>query len=97
MNNILQLECLERDIIRDVKKHQVFNLGPIEIGESVERVMMRINRKVGCGHFGIVSLQRVSMTAIVNELSRIECLGEGTDIVIGCRCCCSASRNVIIE
>jgi len=37
MNN-LQLECLERDIIRDVKK-QVSNLGPIEIGESVERVM----------------------------------------------------------
>ncbi|KYN15217.1 DNA repair protein RAD50 [Trachymyrmex cornetzi] len=74
------LECLERNIIRDVKKHQVSNLGPpIEAGESVERVT-RINRKVGCGHFGIVSLRRVSMTAIVNELSRIECLGEGTDI-----------------
>lgn len=46
------------------------------------------------GYYLSLSSARVSMTAIVSELSRIERL-EGAGIVRNRRCC-SGSRNVII-
>lgn len=66
--------------------------------ESVE-CATRINREVSRerARSDIVShRERVSMTAIVNELSRIERL-EGVGTVTGCCYCSGSSRNVIIE